>query len=50
VDPATFKIKDSRLYLFYNAFFNNTLTSWNKDERRLLPAADSNWAKQKHKP
>ena len=49
VDPATFRIKDGKLFLFYNAYFNNTLTRWNKDERRLLPAADGNWAKQKHK-
>ena len=24
VDPGTFKIINGRLYLFYNAFFNNT--------------------------
>lgn len=45
VDPGTFKIKDGKLYLFYNAFFNNTLTKWNADEKRLLPAADANWKK-----
>ncbi len=43
VDPGTFKIKDGKLYLFYNAFFNNTLTKWNADEKRLLSAADANW-------
>ena len=27
VDPKTFKIVDNKLYLFYNAYFNNTLKS-----------------------
>jgi len=31
IDPETFKIIDGKLYLFYNAYFNNTLKSWNKD-------------------
>lgn len=45
IDPETFKIKDGKLYLFYNAFFNNTLTSWNKDEQNLNKNADINWKK-----
>ncbi len=48
VDPATFKVKDGRVFLFYNRFFTNTLEDWNKDEQRLLPAADRNWAAFKH--
>ena len=43
VDPATFKILDGKLYLFYNAFFNNTLKSWNKDEVNLRSKADNHW-------
>ena len=43
VDPETFKILDGKLYLFYNAYFNNTLKSWNKDESKLKTKADSNW-------
>lgn len=43
IDPETFKIIDGKLYLFYNAFFNNTLKSWNKDEVNLKKKADSNW-------
>ena len=43
VDPETFKIVDNKLYLFYNKFFNNTLTSWNKDETNLKNNADKNW-------
>ena len=43
IDPATFKILDGKLYLFYNKFFNNTLKSWNKDEVRLKNSADANW-------
>ncbi|OYU79224.1 MAG: YHS domain protein [Flavobacterium sp. BFFFF1] len=45
IDPETFKILDGKLYLFYNAYFNNTLKSWNKDEKKLKPAADNNWKK-----
>jgi YHS domain-containing protein len=48
VDPETFKIIDGKLYLFYNAFFNNTLTSWNKDEANLKTKADQNWNKLNH--
>jgi YHS domain-containing protein len=43
VDPGTFKIKDGRLFLFYNKFFNNTLKDWNKDENNLKTKADQNW-------
>ena len=45
VDPETFKIIDNKLYLFYNAYFNNTLKSWNKDEKNLKMKADLNWKK-----
>ena len=40
INPETFKILDGKLYLFYNAFFNNTLKSWNKDEVNLKKKAD----------
>jgi len=43
VDPETFKIKDGKLYLFYNQNFNNTLPAWNKDESNLKMKADRNW-------
>lgn len=45
INPETFKIIDGKLYLFYNAFFNNTLKSWNKDEASLKGKADANWKK-----
>lgn len=48
VDPGTFKIINNKLYLFYNSFFNNTLKSWNKDEKNLNVKADQNWAKTFH--
>ena len=48
VDPETFKIVDSKLYLFYNKFFNNTLKSWNKNESSLKTKADANWQKIYH--
>ena len=45
VDPETFKVKDGKLYLFYNKYFNNTLKSWNKDETNLNRNASNNWKK-----
>jgi YHS domain-containing protein len=45
IDPETFKIIGNKLYLFYNAYFNNTLKSWNKDEANLKKKADTNWKK-----
>lgn len=45
VNPETFKIINGKLYLFYNAFFNNTLKSWNKDQTNLKTKAESNWKK-----
>ena len=44
VDPETFKIIDGKVFLFYNAYFNNTLTTWNKNEASLHRDADRNWA------
>ena len=43
VDPETYKIVDGKLYLFYNAYFSNTLPKWNKDEKNLKSKADKNW-------
>jgi YHS domain-containing protein len=45
VDPATFKIINGKLFLFYNRYFNNTLKSWNLDESNLHTQADANWQK-----
>jgi YHS domain-containing protein len=45
INPETFKVIDGKLYLFYNAYFMNTLKSWNKEEAILKSKADANWAK-----
>lgn len=45
VDPETYKILNGRLYLFYNFWTNNTLDTWNKNEKKLKQAADINWQK-----
>lgn len=50
IDPETFKITDGKLYVFYNGYFNNTLKSWNKDEKKLKIKADKNWSKITTKP
>ena len=43
VNPETYKIIDGKLYLFYNAYFNNTLKKWNMNEEELLKEANQNW-------
>ncbi len=48
VDPETFKVIEGKVFLFYNAFFNNTRTAWNKDETRLHRAADLHWSTFSH--
>lgn len=45
INPETFKIIEGKLYLFYNAYFNNTLKSWNKNEKSFKSKADINWNK-----
>ena len=45
INPETFKILEGKLYLFYNAFFNNTLKTWNKDEVNFKKKAETNWKK-----
>lgn len=45
INPETFKIIEGKLYLFYNAYFNNTLKSWNKNQSGLKAKADANWEK-----
>ena len=45
VDPETYKMIDGKLYLYYNHLFNNTLKTWNKNEKQLKGNADANWLK-----
>ncbi len=48
-DPQTFKIRDGKLYLFFNDFYEgkpfNTIVPWNNNEVDLLEKANANWAK-----
>lgn len=48
IDPATFKIVQGKLYLFYNKYFTNTLKDWNKNEAGLKAKADERWTKIYH--
>jgi len=43
IDPETFKIISGKLYLYYNFWGNNTLATWNKNEKPLKVKADQNW-------
>ncbi|MCU0444631.1 MAG: YHS domain-containing protein [Microscillaceae bacterium] len=45
IDPGTFKIKNGKLFLFYNSWGTNTLNYWNDDEANLYKKAESNWKK-----
>ncbi len=45
INPKTFKVQNGKLYLFYNAYLNNTLKDWNKDEAGLKSKANENWKK-----
>ena len=49
-DPQTFKIRDGKLYLFFNDYYEgspfNTIVPWNGDESKLVSKANSNWKKQ----
>ena len=46
IDPKTYEIRDGKLYLFYNAFFNNTHESWLEEgPAQLVKQADKNWMK-----
>ena len=50
INPKTFEIRNGKLYLFYNAFFNNTLDNWlNEMPVKLIKKADSNWEKIRFK-
>ncbi|MFZ4477988.1 MAG: YHS domain-containing (seleno)protein [Saprospiraceae bacterium] len=43
IDPATFKIVDGKLYLYFHTWYNNTLTKWNAEEATLKSKADNYW-------
>lgn len=45
VDPASFRILDGRLFVFYDGLFADTRASWLKDEARVLRLADAAWVK-----
>lgn len=45
IDPGTFKIKNGKLFLFYNSWGTNTLNYWNQDEANLYKKAEGNWKK-----
>lgn len=49
IDPETYEIRDGKLYLFYNAFFNNTHEDWIEEgPEKLKLKADTNWQKLKY--
>ena len=45
IDPANFKITNSRLFLFYKGLWGNARKDWDKDEPAQTTKADSHWKK-----
>lgn len=46
VNPKTFELRNGKLFLFYNAYFDNTLENWLEEgPEELVNRADNNWAK-----
>ena len=46
INPETYEIRDSKLYLFYNSGKNNTLENWlDESPESLREKADENWNK-----
>ena len=46
VNPKTFEIRNGKLYLFYDAYFDNTFEDWIEEgPEQLLIKADLNWKK-----
>ena len=46
INPETYEIRDGKLYLFYNAYFTNTLKKWKAENPiELEKKAQENWAK-----
>lgn len=49
VNPKTFEVRDGKLYLFYDAFFNNTFESWIEEgPEKLINQGDKNWLELKN--
>jgi len=50
-EPSTFKIRDGKLYLFFNDDYEgqhvNTIIPWNQNESDKIKKADANWANLK---
>jgi YHS domain-containing protein len=50
INPKTFEIRNGKLYLFYNAYFTNTLDDWlDEGAEKLKIKADKNWNVEKYK-
>lgn len=50
INPKTFEIRNGKLYLFYDAYFNNTYESWLEESpSKLIHEANMNWDKIKYK-
>lgn len=49
INPETYEIRNDKLYLFYNAYFTNTLKKWTAENpTELAQKANVNWAKSQY--
>lgn len=45
IDPASYKVTNGRLFLFYKGWLGDALKEWNKDEAGQTVRADAEWKK-----
>lgn len=43
INPASYKVIDGKLYLFYKTILVDTKSKWDKNEDSLMKQADLNW-------
>lgn len=48
INPATYKIVDGKLHLFYNFNGDNRLRRWNAEEQKLRSSGNRNWNARMH--
>ena len=50
VDPASFEIRNGKLYLFYKSYFSNAFKKWKAEgPEQLAEKAEKYWVKVKYK-
>jgi hypothetical protein len=45
VEPESYRLTDGRLHLFFDAWYDDTRSSWDEETAWLKVKADNNWGK-----